>query len=120
MARIRLMLLCFLALVPVAPAAGSSGQPPCRNLTGVRPARCPLAVEVHVTQASMKNVAASEVAVSAGCAAGSVLVGGGILQDKLDGTQPINGLRIHGTIPSGRAWSAIGGFGGQSEPGDQV
>jgi hypothetical protein len=82
----------------------------------------------------MRNAAASETIVSAACDKGSLLTGGGILQDRTDGSSPpINGLRIHGTVPSGpnarpasngasdiTSWSAIGGFGGQSEPGDQV
>jgi hypothetical protein len=81
---------------------------------------------VHVAQANMPNLAASELPVGVACFTGSTLTGGGILQDKIDGTPPINGLRIHGTYPvtgkNGRAarWTALGGFGGQSEPGDQV
>jgi hypothetical protein len=108
-----------------ATIAHVAGQAPCRSETSAAAmTSCPLAITVHVTQANMPNLAASEQRLSVGCLSGTTLVGGGILQDKVDGTQPNNGLRIHGTLPAGKhnpsRWTALGGFGGQSEPGDQV
>jgi hypothetical protein len=106
---------------------------PCRGLTTAAAKPCPLSVQVHVTQADMTNQAASETPAVATCPRGSTLVGGGILQDKLNGQLPTNGLRIHGTAPATASgapaasgshdptdWLALGGFGGQGEPGDQV
>src|SRR5262245_43352679 len=124
-----------LAVAAQALAAKKPGEP-CRQLTsaGAAPPKCALTVQVHVTRKEMKNAAASETTTTATCTKGSLIVGGGILQDRTDGSpQPINGLRIHGTIPSSKSakpaangakditsWAVIGGFGGQSEPGDQV
>jgi hypothetical protein len=74
----------------------------------------------------MENQAASETPAVAGCSRGTTLVGGGILQQSDNGALPTNGLRIHGTAPSGSgthdptSWLALGGFGGQGEAGDQV
>jgi hypothetical protein len=71
----------------------------------------------------------------AGCPTGTKLVGGGIQVGKTPPatTTPTNGLKVNGTYPSGagaipvtnsavnpRFWTAAGGFGGQSETGDQV
>lgn len=89
-------------------------------------------MQVRVQRADMKNAAASETTARSSCGRGSRLTGGGILQDRIDGTLPTNGLRIHGTAPASGAkaatngendltsWVAVGGFGGQSEPDDQV
>jgi hypothetical protein len=81
----------------------------------------------------MGPAAASETPTTATCAAGQTLTGGGILQDRLDGTLPTNGLRIHGDVPSSSSgafakngsrdptsWTAVGGFGGTGETGDEV
>jgi hypothetical protein len=109
-------------LASLAAGAHAASPPPgCRTLTSAASAPCPLGVEVHVAQKNMPNLAASEVPLAVGCLSGTTLTGGGILQDKVDGGQPINGLRIHGTYPTGKGpgskWTALGGFGGQSEPG---
>src|SRR5262249_39294918 len=99
----------------------SASKDPCRTpLTAAAVTPCPLSIQLHVTQADMKALAASGTATTASCTTGRTVVGGGILQDRLDGTQPTNGLRIHGTIPAKHAWTAVGGFGGQGEPGDEV
>src|SRR5215472_295517 len=79
-------------------ALGSSAAP-CRGLTASTAKACPLTVQVHVTQKDMRVSAASETPAVASCVRGSTLVGGGIYQDSLSGAQPINGLRIHGTMP---------------------
>jgi hypothetical protein len=113
------------------PALGSS-EAPCRGVTASAAKSCPLTVQVHVTQKDMTVSAASETPAVASCVRGSTLVGGGIYQDSLSGAQPINGLRIHGSMPGstpGRpaaassvppSWTALGGFGGQAENGDFV
>src|SRR5262245_35337798 len=113
----------------------AQGAGPCRTQLSVGSSRaaCPLVVQVHVQRADMKDVAASETTARSNCAKGSLLTGGGILQDRIDGTLPTNGLRIHGTVPASAkgkpadngatnlgSWIAIGGFGGQSEAADQV
>src|SRR5262245_30522125 len=68
-------------------------SPECRKLTsaavGAQVGRkCPLVVEVRVHRADMKNAAASRTIAKATCGRGSVLTGGGILQDRIDGSQP--------------------------------
>jgi hypothetical protein len=84
----------------------------------------------------MINTAASATNAVASCPAGTKLVGGGIRVGRAsptDTTTPTNGLKINGTYPSdatatpvadhavnSRSWTATGGFGGQSEAGDQV
>jgi hypothetical protein len=128
------LVLCALAVV-VATHAGSaleSRAAPCRGLTARTAKACPLTVQVHVAQKDMKVAAASETPAVASCVRGSTLVGGGVYQDSLSGAQPINGLRIHGSMPgaaNGRpgvaggaptSWAALGGFGGQAENGDFV
>src|SRR5262245_3038446 len=128
-------LLAAAALVAQAAEGARKPGEPCRETLSVRAVSpCALTIQVHVTRKDMRNAAASETTTVAGCRKGGLIVGGGILQDRIDGSpQPINGLRIHGTIPSDASakparngakdvtsWAAIGGFGGQSEPGDQV
>src|SRR5262245_16909045 len=130
-----LVLLVWTAVAVGNVVAARKPGDPCRHLTGVGIASaCPLTVQVHVQRKDMRNAAASETTAVAGCGKDGLITGGGILQDRSDGSpQPINGLRIHGTIPSTASakpvangaktvtsWAAIGGFGGQSEPGDQV
>src|SRR5262245_12216597 len=83
----------------------SAGAAPCRGLTVTGAKPCPLSVQVHVAQNEMRVAAASETPTSAGCVRGSTLVGGGVYQDSLSGAQPINGLRVHGSVPG----SARGG-----------
>jgi hypothetical protein len=92
-----------------------------------------MAVQVQVTQTPMNPSAASETPTTATCLSGTKLISGGILQDRDDGTLPTNGLRIHGDVPSNAAgafadngsvdptsWTAVGGFGGTGETGDEV
>ncbi len=107
---------------------------PCRNVTSATaPVRCPLVVQVHVSQAAMNPAAASETPTTATCTSGTTLVGGGVLQDRDDGSLPTNGLRIHGDVPSSAngtfaktgshdpaSWTGVGGFGGTGETGDEV
>jgi hypothetical protein len=82
----------------------------------------------------MANTAASATSATAACPSGTVLVGGGIqIGRATDTATPGNGLKVNGSVPSdaggnpvanGAAdpafWTAVGGFGGQSEAGDQV
>jgi hypothetical protein len=122
----------LVALTVAALQTGGAGAAPCRGITATGAKPCPISVQVHVAQNEMRVAAASETPTSAGCVRGSTLVGGGVYQDSLSGAQPINGLRIHGSMPGsarGRAatpgttptsWTALGGFGGQAENGDFV
>lgn len=132
----------FAGIVTVAALAGgarsaSAGAAtlaePCRVLTSAGAAVCPMTVQVRVTQAPMNPDPASETPTTATCATGTRLVGGGILQDRDDGTLPANGLRAHGDVPSNASgafatngsfdptsWTAVGGFGGAGEIGDEV
>lgn len=93
---------------------------------------------IHVATVSvpMTNTSASATNAVADCPAGTKLIGGGIRLGKAsptDTTTPTNGLKVNGTYPSDatgtpvgnfavnpRFWTAAGGFGGQSEAGDQV
>jgi hypothetical protein len=81
----------------------------------------------------MNPAAASETPTTATCTKGTTLVGGGILQDRDNGTLPTNGLRVHGDVPSSpggvfakngshnpTSWTGVGGFGGTGETGDEV
>jgi phosphodiesterase/alkaline phosphatase D-like protein len=83
----------------------------------------------------MTNGSASAVNVTATCPVGSTLVGGGTFQRRLASAAevPNNGLKVNGTIPSAadgtpaasdstnpRSWTAVAGFGGQAESGDQA
>src|SRR5262249_26795617 len=130
--RVAALLVVAAALAVLLAGRGAhAAPPPCRMLTGVG-AKCPLVVQVRVQRADMKNAAASETTARASCSSGSLLTGGGILQGRIDGALPTNGLRIQGTAPASGAkaakngenaltsWLAVGGFGGQSEPADQV
>jgi hypothetical protein len=80
------------------------------------------------------NTAASATGATAKGPAGTVLLGGGVQVGRAaDTATPSNGLKVNGTMPSDAGgnpvasgatdpsfWTAVGGFGGQSEAGDQV
>jgi uncharacterized repeat protein (TIGR01451 family) len=84
----------------------------------------------------MTNAAATTTNAVVPCPAGAVVSGGGIVlgrADPTDPTIPANGLKVNGSMPSDAAgngapsgavdptvWTAVGAFGGQSEPGDAV
>ena len=71
--------------------------------------------------------------VTATCSGGRVMVGGGALIRRIDGTTPGNGLKLNGTMPSDASsnpvadgatdpssWTDVAGFGGQSDNGDEA
>ncbi|HEY6891339.1 MAG TPA: hypothetical protein VI300_26270, partial [Solirubrobacter sp.] len=109
-------------------------------LLSVAPAQAQLpTVTVDATTVALPNFGAHRgVTVTAGCAAGSRLVGGGgYLRNATDpATLPTNGLVLGGTLPSTGAspvdaaaadgavdishWTAIANFTGVSEAGDQA
>jgi hypothetical protein len=75
----------------------------------------------------MTNTSSSQTPVTASCAAGSTLVGGGIfLGPGQPGALYTNGLKINGSQPADAgngaanpvSWTAVGGFGGQSDAND--
>ncbi len=75
---------------------------------------------------------ASSTTTTATCPAGTTEVGGGGLVGRIDGSQPINGLKLNGSLPSdvsgtaaasgssAQSWAVVGAFAGQSETGDQA
>lgn len=92
-----------------------------------------LAVTAAVADAPMVAASLSETPVTVDCPVGSRLLSGGIRLWKTAGGTPNNGLKVNGTLPSDSAgsasvdgssnptsWTAVGGFGGQNESGDQV
>ncbi|HYZ38931.1 MAG TPA: hypothetical protein VE673_19835, partial [Pseudonocardiaceae bacterium] len=91
-------------------------------------------VTIQTATVPMTNLASSATNATASCPSGT-LVGGGAFVGKVPPSTatPTNGLKLNGTIPSDAAgnpvangattpsnWTAVGGFGGQSEAGDQV
>jgi len=82
----------------------------------------------------MGNAAGTATNAVAQCPSGTTLIGGGIEVGRAaDTATPGNGLKVNGTMPSDSGgdrvtnggtdpsfWTAVGGFGGQSEAGDQV
>ncbi|HEX4518351.1 MAG TPA: hypothetical protein VH063_02100 [Gaiellaceae bacterium] len=131
--RICALLAAFASVVLAAGTHRAAQAAPCRSVTSAAAAPCPLAVQVHVTQTGMNPAAASETPTTATCTKGTTLVGGGILQDRDNGALPTNGLRVHGDVPSSpsgafaengsedpTSWTAVGGFGGTGETGDEV
>lgn len=105
-------------------------------MAGAAPPAPSLTTQVVAVSVPMTNTPASVTNAVAGCPAGTKLVGGGIRLGRAnpaDTTTPTNGLKVNGTYPSDasatpvanlainpRFWTAAGGFGGQSEAGDQV
>jgi hypothetical protein len=98
-----------------------------------------VSVQVAAVTQTVTNLAGSQTPATAACLAGTVLVGGGIRVFHGTGDQiivsstyePINGLVIKGTLPTDASgtivpstdpanWTALGGFAGQSEAGDDV
>src|SRR5262245_13996673 len=93
-----------------------------------------LSVKVPVVTVPMGAAAGSATNATAPCAAGSVLVGGGIrLFDTVTPGTETNGLKVNGSVPSDgaatpaaggtndpSAWTAVGGFGGVGETEDAV
>jgi hypothetical protein len=92
-------------------------------------------VTVHATTTPMTNAAATAINVTASCPSGTTLVGGGAFLQKIppDTTVPGNGLKLNGTVPSDASgnpvtnnastpsnWTAVAGFGGQSDTNDQA
>ena len=92
-------------------------------------------VTVHTTTTPMTNAAATAINVTASCPSDTTLVGGGAFLQKIppDTTVPGNGLKINGTVPSDASgnpvtnnastpsnWTAVAGFGGQGDTGDQA
>jgi uncharacterized repeat protein (TIGR01451 family) len=98
------------------------------------PASAAVGTQVASVSQPMGNTPGTATNAVAQCPAGTVLVGGGIrLGRATDTATPGNGLKVNGTIPSDSLgnpvangatdpafWNAVGGFGGQSEAGDQV
>src|SRR5262245_55940586 len=95
------------------------------------PTAGPLSVQVPVVTVPMGPAAGSATNATAPCAAGSVLVGGGIrLFDTVTPNTETNGLKVNGLLPSDAssapvandpsAWTAVGGFGGVGETEDAV
>src|SRR5207253_4822534 len=98
------------------------------------PASAAVGIQVASVSQPMGNAAGTATNAVAQCPAGSVLVGDGIhLGRATDTATPGDGLKVNGTVPSdsggnpvanGAAdpsfWTAVGGFGAVSEPGDQV
>jgi len=98
-----------------------------------------VSVQLAAVTQTVTNAAASQTPATAGCPAGTVLVGGGIRVFHATGDQiivsstyePINGLVVKGSLPTDPSgttvpsadpanWTALGGFVGQSEAGDDV
>ncbi|MBW0009303.1 MAG: hypothetical protein JO063_04145, partial [Pseudonocardiales bacterium] len=92
-------------------------------------------VTIHTTTTPMTNAAGTAINVTANCPSGTTLFGGGAFLGKIppDTTTPGNGLKLNGTIPSDAAgnpvtdgaptpsnWTAVAGFGGQADTGDQA
>lgn len=107
-------------LATLAPATASAGLPD---------------VAIHAATAPMTNAANSAIKVTATCPAGSTLVGGGAFLRKIppDTTAPGNGLKLNGSISADASgnpltdnastpssWTAVAGFGGQSDTNDQA
>jgi hypothetical protein len=99
------------------------------------PVFAPLVTQVTAVSAPMTNTSGTATTAVAGCPAGTKLVGGGLQVGKAPPatTTPVNGLKVNGTYPSDANatpittfavnptfWAAAGGFGSQSEAGDQV
>src|SRR5437588_1722776 len=98
-----------------------------------------VSVQVAAVTQTVANVAASQTPATTACPAGTVLVGGGIRVFFATGDQivtslvyePNNGLVVKGSLPTDASgtivpsadpahWTALGGFAGQSEAGDDV
>ena len=93
-----------------------------------------LSTQVATASQPMGNAAGTATNATAQCPSGTVLIGGGIdVGRAADTATPGNGLKVNGTMPSDSGgnpvpngatdpsfWTAVGGFGGQSEAGDQV
>ena len=93
-----------------------------------------LSTQVATASQPMGNTAGSATSATTQCPSGTTLVGGGIEVGRAaDTNTPGNGLKVNGTMPSDAggnpvasgatdpaSWTAVGGFGGQSEAGDQV
>jgi hypothetical protein len=93
-----------------------------------------LSTQVATASQPMGNAAGTATNATAQCPSGATLIGGGIEVGRAaDTATPGNGLKVNGTMPSDSAgnpvangatdpafWTAVGGFGGQSEAGDQV
>jgi len=92
-------------------------------------------VTIHATTTPMTNGGGSAINVTAACPSGSTLFGGGAFLDRSSSAAntPSNGLKLNGTIPSDASgnpvtdgastpsnWTAVAGFGGQNETGDQA
>ncbi|HKS52654.1 MAG TPA: hypothetical protein VJS67_12370, partial [Pseudonocardiaceae bacterium] len=92
-------------------------------------------VTIHSTTTPMTNGAGTAINVIASCPSGSTLFGGGAFERRISSASelPGNGLKLNGTIPSDSSgnpvtdgattpsnWTAVAGFGGQSEAGDQA
>jgi uncharacterized repeat protein (TIGR01451 family) len=92
-----------------------------------------LSTQVATATQPMADAPGTATTAVAPCASGA-LVGGGIELGRVSDTAtPNNGLKVNGSMPSDAAgnpatngstdpsdWAAIGGYGGQSESGDQV
>jgi hypothetical protein len=93
-----------------------------------------LSTQVATATQPMGNTPGTATSATVPCPSGTVLIGGGIqIGRAADAATPGNGLKVNGTMPSDSAgtavangatdpafWTAVGGFGGQSEAGDQV
>jgi alpha-tubulin suppressor-like RCC1 family protein len=98
-----------------------------------------VSVQVAAVTQTVTNAPASQTPATAGCASGTVLVGGGIRVFHAAGDQivtptvyePTNGLVVKGSLPTDASgtsvpnadpasWTAFGGFAGQSEAADDV
>jgi hypothetical protein len=91
-------------------------------------------VTIQTAAVPMTNAPASATNATAGCPSGTLVGGGAFVGQTPPSTAtPNNGLKLNGTIPSDAAgnpvpngattpsnWTAVGGFGGQSQDGDQV
>ena len=112
-----------LALAPAIANAAGTASPGLPDVT------------IHATTASMTNGSGSAVNVTTACPSGSTLFGGGAFLQRSSSAAdtPSNGLKLNGTIPSDASgnpvvdgastpsnWTAVAGFGGQSEAGDQA
>lgn len=128
-----LLLAASACLATVTLSVGSAMADPAVPLPPLPP---PLITQVATVSVPMTNTPGSATNAVASCPAGTKLIGGGIRLSKAsptDTTTPTNGLKVNGTYPSDanaapasnfavnpRFWTAAGGFGGQSEAGDQV
>src|ERR1700730_2285709 len=93
-----------------------------------------LSTQVATATQPMGNAPGTASSATVPCPSGTVLIGGGVqIGRATDTATPGNGLKVNGTMPSDSAgnpvangatdpsfWTAVGGFGGQSEAGDQV